>query len=107
MRVVSEVGVVIGFHVCKGLQPSRPGATIAALISIWRASGPSAPRWTMRAFFGRNEGCVGGWSRYRVPRLQGTAALQARGDHRSFDLDLESARSLGATLDDASFLRSE
>src|SRR6516225_9179680 len=107
MRVVSEVGVFLGFHGYKGLQPSRPGATIAALISIWRASGPSAPRWTMWAFFGRNEGCVGGWSLSRVPRLQGTAALQARNDHRSFDLDLEGVRSLGAALDDVSFLRSE
>jgi hypothetical protein len=56
MRVGSEVGVFLGFHGCKGLQPSRPGMTIAALI---------------------------------------------------FDLDLEGVRSLGATLDDASFLRSE
>jgi hypothetical protein len=81
--------------------------TIAALISIWRASGPSAPRWTMRAFFGRNEGFVQGWSLYRVPRLKGTATLQVRSDHRSFDLDLEGVRSLGAALDDASFLRSQ
>src|SRR6516165_351847 len=31
------------FRGCKGLQPSRSGTTIGALIKTWRAPGPSAP----------------------------------------------------------------
>ena len=40
---------------CKGLQPSRSGTTIDALIVNWRASGPSAPCWAIGALFGREK----------------------------------------------------
>jgi hypothetical protein len=36
--------------------------------------------------------------------LRGTAALQVRNDHRSFDRDLEGVRSLGAALGGVSFV---
>ena len=39
-----------------------------------------------------------------VRRLQGTAALQVRNEHWSLDQDLEGVRSLGAVLDDGSFV---
>src|SRR5262249_3168361 len=45
----------IGFRGCKGLQPSRSGRTIRALIKTWRASGPSAPRGSLQASFCRNK----------------------------------------------------
>jgi len=35
-----------------------------------------------------------------VPPLRGTAALQIREDHWSFDRDMEGVRSLGAVLDE-------
>src|SRR5215471_6878613 len=39
------------FGGCKGLQPPRSETSIGALIKTWRASGPSAPCWTMEALF--------------------------------------------------------
>ena len=41
---------------------------------------------------------------FLLPRLQGTAALQIRNEHWSLDQDLEGVRSLGAVLDDGSFV---
>ena len=46
-----------------------------ALIKPWRASGPSAPCWSMPASFCRKKPWVQCWA-FMVPRLQGTAALQ-------------------------------
>jgi len=61
------------------LGSGRSGATIEALITIWRAPGPSVPRKAIVSLFGRDKVCVQRWL-YRVPRLRGAAALQVRND---------------------------
>ena len=59
----------------------------------------------MRAFL-LGQGMCPTLGLYRVPRLQGTAALQAHYSYRSLDLNLEGARSLGAVSgDESSFSR--
>jgi hypothetical protein len=78
-----NVGVFIGLRGCEGPQPSRSGNAIEALILVWRASGPSAPWWTMGALFGRDEVCGECRGLYWAPRLQGTAALQVNNGHQS------------------------
>ena len=52
---------------------------------IWKASGPSAPCWTMLALFGPGQGMCPTLRLLLVPRLQGTAALQGQERLWSFD----------------------
>src|SRR5215475_3573910 len=69
---------------------------------IWRASGPSAPRWTIGALLGRDEGWVFiGFTaaRDRSPPRSGTAT-------KLWSRSLEGVRSLGAVLDDWGFVGS-
>src|SRR6516162_3856096 len=93
----------VGIRGCEGPQPSRSGRTIGALSKTWRASGPAAPCWSIRALFASaSHGPMLGlpWG----PRLRGTAALQVREDHWSLEQDLEGVRSRGAVLVDPSFV---
>jgi len=69
---------------CEGPQPSKVWNDYRSLVHrSWRASGPSAPCWTMQASFCRNEACAPMLGLYWVPRLRGTAALRVRSDDRS------------------------
>ena len=64
---------------------NNAGLSPALISAPWRtrASGPSAPCWTMQASFCRNEACAPMLGLYWVPRLRGTAALRVRSDDRS------------------------
>jgi hypothetical protein len=74
------------------------------LIKTWRASGPSAPCWSIQACFAANKA----WAQWRAfIGFRGCKGLQpskVRKDHWVFDQDLEGVRSLGAVLVDTSFV---
>ena len=75
-----------------------------ALIKPWRASGPSAPCWSMPASFCRKKPWVQCWAFSGFRGCEGPQPSKVRKDHWSFDQDLEGVRSLGAVLVDASFV---
>ena len=76
---VANVGPLLDSTAARDRSPPRSGTTIEALITIWRAPGPSVPRKAIVSLFGRDKVCVQRWL-YRVPRLRGAAALQVRND---------------------------
>src|SRR6516162_5588283 len=71
-------GSLLGFATARDRSPPKSRTAIEVLIQTWRASGPSAPYWSMPASFCRNKPCVQCGALYWVSRLRGTAALQSQ-----------------------------
>src|SRR6516225_9103155 len=78
-RHAPNVGAFIGSAAARDRSPPRSGRIIGALIKTWRASGPSAPCWSMQALFCRDKACAQCWT------LLVSAAARDRSPPRAAD----------------------
>src|SRR6516164_8155679 len=77
--------LLLGSAAARDRSPPKSGTAIEVLIETWRASGPSAPYWSMPASFCRNKPFVQCGALYWVSRLRGTAASKVKNGDRSSD----------------------